>query len=70
MIEHAHWIIDQLEYDLGLIGMTGSPLENPYDIHIGPSILELIDIDEIVELDDLEITTSHAGSSVSVSAPL
>jgi hypothetical protein len=60
MIEQAQWIIDQLQDDPDLTGMTGSPVDNPDEIQIGPSGPELIDIDEIIGLDDPEITTPQA----------
>jgi hypothetical protein len=47
--------------------MTWCPVDNPDESQIGPSDPELIDIDEIIELDDPEITTSQAGSPVGVS---
>jgi hypothetical protein len=37
--------------------MMGSPVDNPDEIQEGPSDLEIIDIDEIIELDKPEITT-------------
>ena len=67
-MEKTQRIIYQLQYDPDLTGMMGSPTDNPYEIQIGPSGLELIDINEIVVLDDLEITTSQVGSPMGVSA--
>jgi hypothetical protein len=57
MIEQAQWIIDQLQDDPDLIGMTRLPADNPDESQIGPSGPELIDIDEITGLDDPEFTT-------------
>jgi hypothetical protein len=68
MIEQVHWIIDQLQDDLDLTGMTGSPVNNSDEIQIGLSNDELIDIDEITGLEDPEITMPQAGSPLGVSA--
>jgi hypothetical protein len=55
MIKQAQWIIDQLQDDPDLTGMTGSPADNPDERQIGPSISKLIDIDEIAKLYNPEI---------------
>jgi hypothetical protein len=68
MIEQAQQVIDQLQDDPDLIGMTGSPADNPDEIQVGPSGPELIEIDEIVGLDNPEITTPQARSPGDVSA--
>jgi hypothetical protein len=68
MIEQVQRVIDQLQDDLDLIGMIGSPTDNPDEIWVGPSGPELIEIDEIVGLDNPEITMPQAGSPGDVSA--
>jgi hypothetical protein len=67
MIEHAQWIIDQLQDDPDLIGMTRLPADNPDESQMGPSGPEFIDIDEITGLDDPEFTMPPAGSPTGVS---
>jgi hypothetical protein len=63
MIKQAQRIIDQMQDDPDLTGMTESLADNPNVIQTGPSGPELIDIDEIVELDNPEIVTPQARSS-------
>jgi len=59
-------VLDQLQDDLDLSETTGSPIDNPERIHMGTSNLEFIDVDEIVGLDDLELTAPPIGSPTSV----
>jgi hypothetical protein len=59
-------IIDQLQDDPDLIGMTRIPTNNPDESQIGPSSPELIDIDEITGLNNPEFTSPPAGSSTGV----
>jgi hypothetical protein len=67
MLEHAQWIIDQLQDDPDLISMTRLPDDNPDESQMGPSGPEFIDIDEITGLDDLEFTMPPVGSPTGVS---
>jgi hypothetical protein len=62
MIEHV-----QLKEDPYLIGMIGAPTNDPDEIRVGPSDHELIEIDEIVGLDNPEVTTPQARSPGDVS---
>jgi hypothetical protein len=48
--------------------MTWSPINNPNEIQAGPSDPELIGIDEIVGLENTEVTTPQARSPGGVSA--
>jgi hypothetical protein len=66
MIEQVQWIIDQLQDDPDLTGMTGSPADNPDGSQTGPSGPEFIDIDEIIGLDDPEFTTPPTRSPTGV----
>jgi hypothetical protein len=47
--------------------MTRAPADNPDEIRVGPSGPELIQIDEIVGLDNPEVTMPQAGSPGDVS---
>jgi hypothetical protein len=68
MIEQAQRVIDQLQDDPQFIEMKGSPVDDPDESRVGPSTLELIEIDETVGLDNPEITTPQVGSPGDVSA--
>jgi hypothetical protein len=57
-----------LQDDPDLIGMTRAPTDNPDESRVGPSGPELIQIDEIVGLDNPEVTMPQAGSPGDVSA--
>jgi hypothetical protein len=48
--------------------MTRAPADNPDESWVGPSSPKLIEIDEIVGLDNHEVTTPQAGSSRDVSS--
>jgi hypothetical protein len=67
MIEQAHRVIDQLQDDPDLVGMTRSPTDDPDESRVGPSSPEIKEIDEIEGLDNLEVTMPHAGSLGDVS---
>jgi hypothetical protein len=56
MLERVQRVLDQLQDDLDLSEMTGSPIDNPERSHVGTSGPKFIDVDELVGLDDLEIT--------------
>jgi hypothetical protein len=68
MLEHAQWIIDQLQDDPDIINMARLPEDNPDESQTGPSGPEFIDLDEITGLDDPEFTTPPVGSPTGVSA--
>jgi hypothetical protein len=59
-----------LQVDPDLTGMTGSLADNPDEIQVIPSDPELIDIDEIVGLDNPEVTTPQVESPGGVSSQL
>jgi hypothetical protein len=42
--------------------MIGAPSDNPDESWVGPSGREIIEIDEIIGLDNPEVTTPQAGS--------
>jgi hypothetical protein len=57
MIEQAQQVIDQLQNIPDLVVMKRVLVDNPDESRAGPSGLEIIQIDEIVGLDDPEVTT-------------
>jgi hypothetical protein len=57
-----------MQDDPDLIEMIGAPADNPDERRAGPSVLELVLIDEIVGLDNLEVTTPQVGSPGDVSS--
>jgi hypothetical protein len=68
LMEQAHRVIDQLQNDPDLIEMTRVPVDNPIEIQVGPSGPEPIQIEEIIGLDNPEVTTPQARSLGDISA--
>jgi len=52
------------------VEMERVPMKNPVESQVGPTGLELIQIEEIVMLDNLEVTTPQARSPGDVSSQL
>jgi hypothetical protein len=70
MLEKAQQMIDRLQNDLDIAETMGSPLVNLHGSRVGPSRLEFIDLDEIIRLDELEVTTPPVRSLIGVSSQL
>jgi hypothetical protein len=70
LIEQSQRVIDQLQDDSDLIEMERVPADNSVEIWVGPSGPELIQIEEIIELDNPEVTTPQYRSPGDVSSQL
>jgi hypothetical protein len=68
LMEQAQRVIDQLQNDPDLIEMTRVPADNPIESRVGPSDPEPIQIEEIIGLDNPEVSTPQARSLGDVSA--